>query len=166
MTRIWKSEISCDCDTTLHQSVTPVTRDTWPGNSPGPSCLVTALREFPCFPTLVHRSHTKLSSHCIAGNTSRLKRKRGRYQKPAWLMFLFSCARVLVWVWVLWACLFFPVTKSWHAPSETLSGWRQTRCDTWHGHDTRDTWRGDTWHVTRPCTLPLSSKKKWLKNNP
>ena len=84
--------------------------------------------------------------------------KGGRYQKPARNMFLLSCVRVLVWVWVLWACLFFPVTKSWHAPSETLSGWRQTRCDTWHGHDTCDTWRRDTWHVTRPCTLPLSSE--------
>ena len=126
----------------------------WPGNSPGPRSLVTPLREFPNPCTSLTRS----SAAIVFQETHQHWGERTQMQ---W-MFLPSGVRVLVWVWVLWSRLFFPVTKSWQAPSETLSGWSQTRGDTWHGHDTSVTWRGDTWHVTRPCTLPLTSQAETI----
>ena len=53
--------------------------------------------------------------------------------KSGWTFLL----RVLVWEEGVVSLSLFPsVSKSWQAASETLSGRRQTRGDTWHGHDT------------------------------
>ena len=131
-------------------------RDTWPGLGTlrGRGVWSRRCGSFPTRAPLSHEAQQPLYSR----GTHQHWRERTQMQ----CMLLPSGVRVLVWVWVLWSRLFFPVTKSWQAPSETLSGWSQTRGDTWHGHDTSVTWRGDTWHVTRPCTLPLTSQAETI----